>query len=59
MLRVALAIGSKESEAAFETRIITAANLLVDNSNAMKHNAYTGLQYGRLNHIFELADVLC
>jgi hypothetical protein len=52
-------IGYEESRAKFEARIVNAANLLVDNYNIAEHNAYQGLRHGQLNHIFELAGVLC
>jgi hypothetical protein len=54
-----LAIGTKETEVTFETQIVNAANLLVGNYNVVEHNAYTGLQHGRLNRAFELASALC
>jgi hypothetical protein len=38
---------------------VNAANLLVGKYNVVEHNAYTRLQHGRHNHIFELAGVLC
>jgi hypothetical protein len=34
-------------------------NFLVGNYNAAGHNAYQGLQHGRLNHVFMLVGVLC
>jgi hypothetical protein len=50
-------IGAQELEATFEARIANAASLLVGNYNISKHNAYLGLQHGRLNRVFELAGV--
>jgi hypothetical protein len=38
---------------------VNAANLLVGKYNVVEHNAYTRLQHGRHNRIFELAGVLC
>jgi hypothetical protein len=52
-------IGVKESEAAFEMRIMNVANLLVGNYNVAEHNAYTGLWHGQLNNVFESAGLLC
>jgi hypothetical protein len=46
MPKVTPIIGTKESEAAFEARIINVVNLLVGNYNVAEHNAYTGLHYG-------------
>jgi hypothetical protein len=46
MPKVTPTIGTKESEAAFETRIVNTANLLVNDYNVMEHNAYTGLHHG-------------
>jgi hypothetical protein len=40
-------------------RIEDAANELVGRYNITEHNAYQGLRHGRLNHIFELAGILC
>jgi hypothetical protein len=48
-----------ESEAKFVAHVENAANLLVGNYNIVEHKAYQGLRYSRLNHIFELARVLC
>jgi hypothetical protein len=59
MLKVTPIIGMKESEAAFEMRIVNAVNLLVGNYNAAEYNAYTELRHGQLNCVFELAGVLC
>jgi hypothetical protein len=59
MPKVTLTIGNQESEAAFEAWIIVAANLLVGNYNVMERNSYTGLRHAWLNHVFELAGVLC
>jgi hypothetical protein len=36
-----------------------AANELVGRYNIMENNAYQGLRHGCLNHIFELAKILC
>jgi hypothetical protein len=38
---------------------VNATNLLVGNYNIPEHNTYKGLRHGRLNHVFELAGVLC
>jgi hypothetical protein len=38
---------------------MNATNLLVGNYNIAEHNAYKGLRHGMLNHVFELAYVLC
>jgi hypothetical protein len=46
MLKVTPAIGMKETESTFETRIVNATNLLVGKYNVVEHNAYTGLRYG-------------
>jgi hypothetical protein len=59
MAKVTPTIGAKENEAAFEARIVNAANLLVGNYHVVERNAYTGLQHGWLNHNFELADMRC
>jgi hypothetical protein len=58
MSKITPVIGTKESEAAFETWIVHVANLLVGKYNVAEHNAYMGLHYGWLNRIFELASVL-
>jgi hypothetical protein len=42
MSKVMPTIGVQELEAAFEQRIMNAANLLVGNYNITKHNAYKG-----------------
>jgi hypothetical protein len=39
-------------------RIEKATNELVGQYNITEHNAYHGLWYGRLNHVFELAGAL-
>jgi hypothetical protein len=57
--QVDAAIGTEESGAKFEARIMNAANLLVGNYNVAEHKAYQGLRHGLLNHIFELTRVLC
>jgi hypothetical protein len=57
--KVTPVIEANESGAAFEKRILQAANLLVGNYSMMEHNACDGLCYGRLNLMFELAGVLC
>jgi hypothetical protein len=59
MLKVTLSIGVKETESVFETWVVNVANLLVGKYIIMEHNAYTGLRYGQLNRVFELAGVLC
>jgi methanogenic corrinoid protein MtbC1 len=59
MSKVMPTIGVQELEAAFEQRIMNAANLLVRNYNITKHNTYKGHQHGHLNRVFELAGVLC
>jgi hypothetical protein len=59
MPKVTSAIGVKETELSIETQIVNAANLLVGKYNVVEHNAYTRLQHGQLNHVFELAGVLC
>jgi hypothetical protein len=59
MPQVDTAIRTGESGAEFEARIMNAANLLVGNYNVVEHNAYQELRHGRLNHVFELAGVLC
>jgi hypothetical protein len=48
-----------ESEAKFVAHVENVVNLLVGNYNIVEHKAYQGLRYSRLNHIFELARVLC
>jgi hypothetical protein len=58
MPKVTLTIGNKKSEAAFKAWIVVIANLLVDNYNVTEHNAYAGLQHGRLSHVFELVGML-
>jgi hypothetical protein len=40
-------------------QIENAVNELVGRYNIAKHNAYQGLRYERLNHVFELAGILC
>jgi hypothetical protein len=59
MPQVIHVIAAQELGATFETRITNAASLLVGNYNITKHNVYKGLRYGWLNHVFELAGVLC
>jgi hypothetical protein len=59
MPNVTPAIGAKETESAFETWIVNATNLMVGKYSIVKHNTYTGLRHGGLNHIFKLAGVLC
>jgi hypothetical protein len=59
MPQITAAIEEWESEAKFVVRIEDAANELVARYNIMEHNAYQGLQHGRLNRIFELARILC
>jgi hypothetical protein len=46
MMKVTPTIGKQESEAAFEARIVAAANLLVGNYCVPEHNSYTGLWHG-------------
>jgi hypothetical protein len=48
MLKITPTIGTHESDAAIEARIVTAANLLVGNYNVTEHNAQTGLRHGWL-----------
>jgi hypothetical protein len=50
--QVDAAIGTKESGAKFEARIVHATNLLVGNYNVVEHKAYQGLQHGWLNRVF-------
>jgi hypothetical protein len=52
MPQVDIFIGTQESQAEFEARIASAANLLVGNYNVMEHNAYQGLRHRRLNRVF-------
>jgi hypothetical protein len=52
MPQVDIFIGTQESQAEFEVRIASAANLLVGNYNVMEHNAYQGLRHRRLNRVF-------
>jgi hypothetical protein len=59
MPQIDAAIGTKESRAEFEARIVNAANLLVGNYNIAECNAYQGLQHGPLNHVFDLTGILC
>jgi hypothetical protein len=59
MPKVTPTIGAQESEAAYEKRIWNAANLLVGKYNIAEHNAYKGLHHRWLNHMFQLAGVLC
>jgi hypothetical protein len=59
MPQIDVAIGTEESRAKFEVRIMNPVNLLAGNYNVAEHNAYQGLQHGWLNHVFELAGVLC
>jgi hypothetical protein len=59
MPKFTLAIGVKETESTFETRIVNAAKLLVGKYNVLEHNAYTKLRRGQLNRVFELAGMLC
>jgi hypothetical protein len=58
MSKVTPTIGRQESEAAFEERIMSTANLLVGNYNVVVHNAYIRFWHGWLNRVFELAGVL-
>jgi hypothetical protein len=46
MPKVMHTIGALESEAAFETQIVNAANLLDGNYNITEHNVYKGLRHG-------------
>jgi hypothetical protein len=55
---ITTAIRQWESEATFVAQIEKAANELVGRYNIAEHNVYQGLQYGRLNRIFELAGTL-
>jgi hypothetical protein len=59
MPQIDVAIGTEESRAKFEACIMNAVNLLAGNYNVAEHNAYQVLQHGWLNHVFELAGVLC
>jgi hypothetical protein len=59
MPQVTAAIEEREAEAEFVSRIEDATNELVGRYNLTKHNSYQGLRHGQLNHIFELAKVLC
>jgi hypothetical protein len=59
MSQITATIGEQESEARFVVRIGYATNQLIGKYNIAEHNTYQGLQHGRLNHIFELARVLC
>jgi hypothetical protein len=59
MPQVDAAIGTGESGVEFEAHVVHAMNLLVCNYNVAEHEAYQGLRHGWLNHVFELAGVLC
>jgi hypothetical protein len=52
MPQIDAAVGTEESRAKFEARIMNTVNLLVGNYNIAEHNAYQGLRH-------ELAGVLC
>jgi hypothetical protein len=57
MPRIVVTIGQQESKANIVTWIENAVNELVGKYNIAENNAYQGLQYGRLNRIFELAKI--
>jgi hypothetical protein len=59
MPNVTPTIGKQKSEAAFKAWIVATANLLVGNYCMMELNSCMGLRHGLLNHVFELAGVLC
>jgi hypothetical protein len=59
MPQINTVIRADESRAEFEARIMNATNLLVGKYNIPEHNAYQGLRHELLNHVFELAGVLC
>jgi hypothetical protein len=59
MPQITATIGEWRSEAQFMASIEDAANLLVGKYNTVEHTAYQGLRHRRLNHIFELAGILC
>jgi AmiR/NasT family two-component response regulator len=59
MSQVTPIVGAQESGLSFVARITNAASLLVGNYNIAEQNAYKGLRHGRVNHMFELAGMLC
>jgi hypothetical protein len=59
MPQITATIGEWGSEAQFMASIEDAANLLVGKYNTVEHTAYQGFRHRRLNHIFELAGILC
>jgi hypothetical protein len=46
MPQIVVTIGTEESRAKFEARIMNAANLLVGKYSVAEHNAYQGLRHG-------------
>jgi hypothetical protein len=50
---------AQERGVEFEACIVSAANVPVGNYNITEHKVCQGLWHGRLNHVFELAGVLC
>jgi hypothetical protein len=59
MPQITTAIGEWESESKFVVHVKNAPNLLVSKYNITEHKAYQGLRHEWLNHIFQLAGVLC
>jgi hypothetical protein len=58
MSKVTAIIGKQDTGAAFEARIVVAANQLVGNYNMLEHRACVSpLQHSRLNHVKELVDM--
>jgi hypothetical protein len=59
-LQVTAVIGEKETLAAFEARVVAAANVLVGNYIPIGHKScMTQLRHGWLNRVFELVGVTC
>jgi hypothetical protein len=46
MPQIVVTIGTEESRAKFEARIVNAANLLVGKYSVAEHNTYQGLRHG-------------
>jgi hypothetical protein len=58
MSKVTAIIGKQDTGAAFEARIVVAANQLVGNYNMLEHRACVSpLQHSWLNHVKELVDM--
>jgi hypothetical protein len=57
MPKVTAVIGKQEARAAFQTRIAAVVNRLIGNYCTMEHTACVTLRHGRLNRVFELADM--